>query len=566
MDISKQIVDTQARNLVKDAPHFFEDYPDEQHKISSAFLLLGVASYLGLDIEEASRCLTDGGEDGGFDAAFIDDTGSELTIVLFQAKYTFNLNEDSSFPENALEKAVEAIRCIFDPAISRQLNEKSAAVVDTIHSLLYAGRIPQVTFVCLNNGAHWNKKGEDIINRAFGGQPQVSFAYYNCQDMTAAASKGRRIDVDLHLTGAATHEDFNYKSVIVGRVSVTEIANLMEKSGDEILRRNIRYYLGNSSVNSAIRNTLLDEDDNSNFFFYNNGITIICDKFSANYLQKENWIVKLENLQIINGGQTCRTIGDVVFGHPETDFSNAYVPVHIYQLDAGDTETISKITIATNNQNPVDLRDLRANDDRQRLLAMGALGLGYAYKPKWDSLLRADSLTIPSTVGMEAVFTVWREKPFLAKYRKSEYFSTYYEMILGKGDSQLNAAQMILAVRIFRFCDAERKKKAADPEKNMLRRYDSYLKAALLGCLLLKEMGIILPSLTLQDYQRASEYLESNKSQLYSRIENTVLTCIKEHLSCLQDQLMKVDGRKIASAFRNEEFYGKCRQALLGGE
>ena len=135
-------------------------------------------------------------------------------------------------------------------------------------------------------------------------------------------------------------------------------------------------------------------------------------------------------------------------------------------------------------------------------------------------------------------------------------------MILGRDDNQLNAAQMILAVRIFRFCDVERRKKALSPEKNMLRRYDSYLKAALLGCLLLKEMEIVLPQLTQQNYQSVSEYLESHKIQMYERIEHIVLACIMEHLSCLQEQLMKVDGRRIASAFRNEEFYGKCRQAL----
>lgn len=61
---------------------------------------------MNIDIEAAARCLTDGGEDGGFDAAFIDDNGNGLAVVLFQAKYTFALGKDSRLPENALEKSV----------------------------------------------------------------------------------------------------------------------------------------------------------------------------------------------------------------------------------------------------------------------------------------------------------------------------------------------------------------------------------------------------------------------------------------------------------------------------
>ncbi len=37
MDIAKQIVDNQARNLVKESPELFSEYADEYHKISTAF-------------------------------------------------------------------------------------------------------------------------------------------------------------------------------------------------------------------------------------------------------------------------------------------------------------------------------------------------------------------------------------------------------------------------------------------------------------------------------------------------------------------------------------------------
>ena len=42
----------------------------------------------------------------------------------------------------------------------------------------------------------------------------------------------------------AIQEDFNYKRVVLGRVSVQEIYKLMDEFGDRLLEKNIRHYLG----------------------------------------------------------------------------------------------------------------------------------------------------------------------------------------------------------------------------------------------------------------------------------------------------------------------------------
>lgn len=67
-----------------------------------------------------------------------------------------------------------------------------------------------------------------------------------------------------------------FSRVLVGRISVTEIATLIERHGERLLERNIRRYLGlqGNRVNEGIRHTLMSEEKN-NFYFYNNGITMI---------------------------------------------------------------------------------------------------------------------------------------------------------------------------------------------------------------------------------------------------------------------------------------------------
>ena len=70
MDIAKQIIDQRINKILEGNEDIFTD-SDNERKRSKAFLLLGVAAYLDIDMTEAVQYLTDGGNDGGFDAAYI---------------------------------------------------------------------------------------------------------------------------------------------------------------------------------------------------------------------------------------------------------------------------------------------------------------------------------------------------------------------------------------------------------------------------------------------------------------------------------------------------------------
>lgn len=60
MDIIKQIID-QRVNKIADDDLFGIAERDPERNRSKAFLLLGVAAYLDIDLEEAVQYLTDGG-------------------------------------------------------------------------------------------------------------------------------------------------------------------------------------------------------------------------------------------------------------------------------------------------------------------------------------------------------------------------------------------------------------------------------------------------------------------------------------------------------------------------
>lgn len=541
MDIAKQIIDQRVNKILADNEALFAG-GDLERKRSKAFLLLGVAAYLDIDIAEAVQFITDGGNDEGFDAAYIEEAqDAQLNVVLFQSKYSRNLEKDSNFPSNAVEKAVNTVRCVFNPSSYIELNPKSKEKVDEIRSFILDGQIPYVTFVMLNNGLSWNQEGEHHINNAFEGQEQVRFVHYSHKDIIRYINRAVPINTQLSLSGKAIQENFNYKRVVLGRVSVKEIYELMETYGESLLEKNIRRYLGRNTVNDGIAQTLLSADKRQNFFFFNNGVTMICEKFSYNALQEQNWIVKINKLQIINGGQTCKTIHQILRDNPNFDFSQVYLLVRLYEVN-DDEGLIQDITYATNSQNPVDFRDLKSNDERQLLLEKSAEELGYFYKRKRDNLLSAN--VIPSTVAAEAVFAVWRERPHLAKYRRNEFFDKYYIEIF----EHLNAAQMVIAVLIFRYCDNNRKRFSEDEAIRAHRPYSQYFLAYMIGKQLLQNLNIKLESLTHMNFEEVRKYFEENKALLYEKSEHQLTEILTDYFN--NASLGEIDGRTMAAAFR----------------
>jgi len=550
MDIAKQIIDQRVRKIVDDNPNLEILTRDEGQKLSRAFLLLGVAAYMDKDVADIVGYITEGGGDGGFDAAVIEIAENTLYISFFQAKYIRDFEKDSAFPANAVEKAVFAVQSIFDLDSRIELNEQSRRVVDQIRSYTADGYIPEVRFILVNNGLVWNQDGQNKIDNAFGNTAQVKFIHYNHNKILDAIDRKKTINTKIRFSGKAVGEQIMYKPVVIGRVNVAEISGLITEFGEKLLERNIRKYLGSGAnyVNNDIRNSLLNDGDN--FFYYNNGITMVCKNLRYNELQKEDWIVYADDVQIINGGQTCRTIHETVMNNANVDFSNTYVLVRMYAI--GDDENVAiGITKATNTQNPIDMRDLHANEPEQRLLETSAKELGFTYKRKRDAVINTSADTITSSVAAEAVFTVWLKKPHLLNRKKHDLFSpVYYDEIF----NSLNASQMIIAVFIYRFCDNMRRVPSPDKEINEQRAFSQYVLAAMIGKRLLNECGVSYEKLNHLNFKLVLSKFNLAKEQLYIKVETELIIKLKNEFDT---PLNETDGRSLAAIFRRFEFVDK---------
>ncbi|BCD97103.1 AIPR family protein [Marinagarivorans cellulosilyticus] len=521
MDINASIVDQRLNGIVDDHPDFFPKGLDSQRKKSYAFVLYCVKTALGLGLSEAADLMTEGTKDTGVDAIHIGDVDDgEFEVTLFQGKYKHkDLTGTANFPEGGVKAAISTVITLFDPSKQISMNERLKPKVEEARSLIRDGYIPVVKMVLCNNGARWTTSAEDLIKNSGFSSEQVSWIHLNHEEIVRVLKSSKSVDDTIKLHGAAIIEDFNFRRVLVGKVSIKEVAELFNRNGEQLLERNIRRYLGvnRNRVNAAIHSTLLDEEKRKNFYFFNNGITMICNKFRHNALQGKDYQLNLNGIQIINGGQSCKTIQET-FNAPDSlsDFSDTYILLRLYELAEDDQDFVQDITYATNSQNPVDLRDLRSNDDVQMQLEIGMRDLGFEYRRKRDETAVKNDQLSSSVVG-ESVLAVWRKKPHQAKFRRKDIFGKLYNEIF----DGLNSAQAIIAAIIFRLVENERKRPV---QKNppLFLPYASHYKAMLVGDVLIKDLGVTFPEVDHKVCEKALVHLDEKFSEYQVEVQNKI--------------------------------------------
>ncbi|MFS8204338.1 AIPR family protein (plasmid) [Streptomyces sp. CWNU-52B] len=161
-------------------------------------------------------------------------------------------------------------------------------------------------------------------------------------------------------------------------VALVRLADYFDLITDEHgkLRRylfdwNVRDYQGPVTVNQEIRRTL-ENPDSPEFWWLNNGVTIICSDATTG-----GKTYTLTDIQIVNGLQTSHTIYEVLRGNGEAPIGDRMLLVRI--ISTTDRKTRDQVIRATNRQTPVNDASLRATDEIQRNIEDYFLVNGWYY-------------------------------------------------------------------------------------------------------------------------------------------------------------------------------------------
>lgn len=172
-----------------------------------------------------------------------------------------------------------------------------------------------------------------------------------------------KINIEYDVNSASIIETYsNGIQNAICYVKASELAKVLSENINDIFDMNVRkYLLLKGKVNSQIYDSCTDDKESKIFSALNNGITIICDRFSINKIPG-NASISFENMQIINGCQTSVTLYTAYKNNELKDDTKVLLKVH----QTEDKELVEKIIVATNNQNPINPRDLKANTSVQK--------------------------------------------------------------------------------------------------------------------------------------------------------------------------------------------------------
>jgi hypothetical protein len=151
-----------------------------------------------------------------------------------------------------------------------------------------------------------------------------------------------------------------FYTTYLGFVPGDALADMYGKWGIKMLDMNVRVFLGvGGKINKGIRETIINEPEM--FCAYNNGINVFSKDIELN--EKGNGILKTDDFQIINGGQTVSSLFHTRRKH-KADLSKISVQMKLTVFK--DEERIQKmvplISQYSNTQNKVQLADLSANE------------------------------------------------------------------------------------------------------------------------------------------------------------------------------------------------------------
>jgi hypothetical protein len=427
-------------------------------KSSHAFSILMVANLMGISDEEAADAITDGPDDCGIDAVYID---VDNQIHLFQFKYatTFE-NSKKNFPSNEIDKVHSYLTNLLDTNVEMQ---------STCNLLLW--NKTQEIWVALDRPApkfhvHFCGNLELMIeaqlkraNRTVKIDDNFEVHHYSLSDIARLFLNHSKPKIDRNITVVDRDYFDRTDGNIRGMICTVEASQIVDMVTDpnasdrvlgDIFDDNVRIYLSSANkINEKIIESALSQE-NYLFWYMNNGITMTCDSFS--YVKSRAPTVELKNVQIVNGGQTTHALFEAAQKNREA-IENVLVMARI--IETKSREISVAIAESTNRQTPIKGRDLRANDDLQKRIELAFNELGYSYERKFKQWQNEDrQKRIDALEAGQARLAYALGYPETAKKERGRVFSDLYDTVYTE---DLDVEELLSGYKLMLQIDKEKK-------------------------------------------------------------------------------------------------------------
>lgn len=440
-------------NLILSIPNSNENTIDEiEDEIENT-------SYIIIDSNYNKLVYNINVDDLGIDAVSIfKDESNEINISLFNFKYRNSYCPDKTKTEGDISRSTKFLEYILN---NEKLDEHENTLVNKqINKIIYylnSTKICNINLYMVSNEAQGfatssneyirileNNYGMKIINISL--DDIIGFFNVKKDNKKSSFLISPNEFLSFQNDEKSTQISYILKLPLLELIRITSSnENLSNKyfieNDDEILNSkldlsllydNVRGFLGDTKYNKNILNTLTN--DHKFFFLFNNGITITTENIDCEPKNSgKKYLFRIENFQIVNGGQTIRSIYKFLdLNNNEeglTKLRESYILLRIFKIIKNDPLQNS-IAEYTNSQNAISDIDLKSIDNIQIQIENYFKEFEILYQRKSGDLGELDNYLY--RISMEKLAQVLYSSmgyPDKASNQKKRLFKDYYDSI-----------------------------------------------------------------------------------------------------------------------------------------
>lgn len=442
-------------------------------------------NYLDLDSDIIKEGIVKDTKTEGIDAVFLDEDNNTYHIISAKSKNDFKKTKNN-FSESEVLKTIAGFEFLLKSDYKGKITPELENLIDEFHDKINTGGYTTyLTFIAMLGDPFDKKYIEDFNNRYK--KNKIACVFYNYDFLVDfyknifLKRKARPpINISLQIIKQCVFEKKDPYESIVFTTRGEDIARIFNDHGIKIYQQNVRYSLGMSSrsINKQIFETSKDEGESKKFWYFNNGITFVCEDFIPS---GNNKVINLKRAQIINGTQTT----DALYNSLIKGELKHNVELLIKVIKTSDQGFIEKVTLFTNSQNAIDPRDLCSNDDIQNISQNLIKGYTYFYEIKrgeFDSkypTLEAKrkklghnykARIISNINAAQAYMAMYLDKAAEAKANKGKIFikdsTGFYNEIFDENDRIL-FKKILLSWILLKFIEEKAKEFKKESEKTL---------------------------------------------------------------------------------------------------
>jgi len=357
--------------------------PAEQLVRSRGLAALAVQVVTGDEPQACAEAVTDGFDDNGIDAIYIDEV--EPRLVLVQAKFHEAGRKTITLGE--VRNVLAGMRYLTDERLDR-FKGRLDRLAPQIKSVLRRPGLQIELVLAITSNQSLGEAVRTALQdeqRAMN-EPDVilTFRALSLDDLHRHVL-ATTSDSTVELTGILENWGWRQEPyrAFYGTIPASVVAEWYEQYGGRLFDRNIRKALGRTPVNDSLVSTLSQESQH--FWYFNNGITVLCKrivKAPVGAPERRRGEFSLSGVSVVNGAQTVVSIAAVATQSPEM-LDRASVWARIISLENCPDDFATRITRATNTQNRVvDLDFVSLDPTQERLRQDFALSLRKSYSIK----------------------------------------------------------------------------------------------------------------------------------------------------------------------------------------